>query len=516
MPIDLFPMTGFADMSNFYTKLETDGLLAAINISDYYNKAEVDAMISGFTSPDAVLKAPVGTVNTVIATRSATGLKITTTGLDELGAVTLFKASTAGDALSFKVTQTATGELETTAPSFFTGAVKIYKVSDELYESPDDVPTLSLIVSPDQTDHYTMLMPPALGTPGQYLRLGLDGQTYFDDAASEAPALIEGEGIALDFEDSAGGTVISVGDIPEDKIGIGGDIDKFACWSGTGRCFFTLPDHGRLTGLADDDHLQYVHLSPNATNRNRIIPAGNYPGLKVQAPDSGFGSATHLFQVNGPGGTDSYIDVYVPSGGSPHGQVTLSGDVYVATPTDHNGLIIQSNGVTGDPIDMLRILDSGDASIFSVSLSDDNSGNVTLGSLHNLVMSGGQIVASTAGGYTAPAYCFAGDTDTGVYYHGTDTVGIAAGGSKIAIFDSAGFHVIGSTQILAPAGSASAPGLTFTSDTNSGMYSVGADSVGIAAASPQLSPLRQPPPLAGQQQDGKRGGGGPGIRHPAI
>ena len=75
------------------------------------------------------------------------------------------------------------------------------------------------------------------------------------------------------------------------------------------------------------------------------------------------------------------------------------------------------------------------------------------------------------GGTSAPAYSFSGDTNTGMYRSASDTISFTAGNSDALYITNAGITLI--------AGSASAPSYTFSGDTNTGIYHVGADQVGI-------------------------------------
>lgn len=86
-----------------------------------------------------------------------------------------------------------------------------------------------------------------------------------------------------------------------------------------------------------------------------------------------------------------------------------------------------------------------------------------------------QIVAGTAG---SPGLAFGTDTNSGVYSIGADNIGIALNGTKYVDIGT------GSTAFTAAVklqdGSVSVPALTFTSDTNSGLYRIGADNIGVA------------------------------------
>jgi hypothetical protein len=86
----------------------------------------------------------------------------------------------------------------------------------------------------------------------------------------------------------------------------------------------------------------------------------------------------------------------------------------------------------------------------------------------------------------APAHGFTGDDDTGLYRVGADSVGIVVGGARnlqvdftTGVIVNTALTVTGAT--LVGDGTAALPGVRFSADTNTGMYRVGADSVGITA-----------------------------------
>jgi hypothetical protein len=78
------------------------------------------------------------------------------------------------------------------------------------------------------------------------------------------------------------------------------------------------------------------------------------------------------------------------------------------------------------------------------------------------------------GSASSPTISFTGDTNTGIYSSGTDQVSIATGGTERLRVDANG-------QIEAVSlGSASAPTYSWTGDPNTGIYSPGADQVAIS------------------------------------
>jgi hypothetical protein len=82
--------------------------------------------------------------------------------------------------------------------------------------------------------------------------------------------------------------------------------------------------------------------------------------------------------------------------------------------------------------------------------------------------------AVALGSAAAPTITFTGDTNTGIYSSGADQVSVTTGGTERLRIDSTG-------QIeVVSLGTAAAPVYSFTTDTNTGIYSPGADQVAIS------------------------------------
>lgn len=105
-------------------------------------------------------------------------------------------------------------------------------------------------------------------------------------------------------------------------------------------------------------------------------------------------------------------------------------------------------------------------------------------------------VKVTDGSATAPSFTFVNDEDTGLYRIGANNLGIAAGGTKIVDITTAGISVVGTfsasttvsagTLLLTGNGAVGAPSHSFTSDADTGMYSIGANNIGIAAGGTKI------------------------------
>lgn len=98
----------------------------------------------------------------------------------------------------------------------------------------------------------------------------------------------------------------------------------------------------------------------------------------------------------------------------------------------------------------------------------------------NLTMTGTAVILNTAGSTANTAYSFDGDPNTGIYSPGADQFAIVTGGTA-RITVNAATDITTALVALGPAGSNTAPTWSFSGDINSGVYSVGADVVGITA-----------------------------------
>jgi hypothetical protein len=81
-------------------------------------------------------------------------------------------------------------------------------------------------------------------------------------------------------------------------------------------------------------------------------------------------------------------------------------------------------------------------------------------------------IQSANGTATAPGITFSGDTNTGIYNIAADTIGFSANGAESARIDSQGIEIID--------GTAAAPSLAFSSDPDTGVFRPGANQFSIA------------------------------------
>ena len=88
------------------------------------------------------------------------------------------------------------------------------------------------------------------------------------------------------------------------------------------------------------------------------------------------------------------------------------------------------------------------------------------------------------GSAAAPSIGFTGDTDTGFYRIGANNLGIAVGGSKVIDIGASAAAFTG--VLTGPDGAVGAPAFSFTSDTDTGMYRIGANNIGLAVNGTKL------------------------------
>ena len=103
--------------------------------------------------------------------------------------------------------------------------------------------------------------------------------------------------------------------------------------------------------------------------------------------------------------------------------------------------------------------------------------NPTFAFLGTGAVTSGGVHIGPVGAVGAPTYTFTGDTTSGIYRVGASDVGITTGGTLR--FDVSTTLITSTLPHVGPVGAVGAPTYTFTGDTTSGIYRVGASDVGI-------------------------------------
>lgn len=87
-------------------------------------------------------------------------------------------------------------------------------------------------------------------------------------------------------------------------------------------------------------------------------------------------------------------------------------------------------------------------------------------------------IIAAAGTVSLPAYTFSGDLDSGMYHIGANNLGIGVNTAKVLDISVTGLIVVGTTQ--SGSGTVSLPGISFSADTDCGLYRIGANDIGFA------------------------------------
>lgn len=178
------------------------------------------------------------------------------------------------------------------------------------------------------------------------------------------------------------------------------------------------------------------------------------------------------------------------------GSSTFTDDVLIYGNNSNAKLAIKNNLdvniLTVDTANKQVLFDTGTSSLPSITFyGDSNTGlyrpsadniSIVTGGVPRLTVGSSSItntlqILSAVGTATNPTYSFTGDTNTGIYSSSSDTIAFSCGGTLRASITSIGLSMF--VSLYEGLGSAAAPTYSFSGDTNTGIYSAGADSVNI-------------------------------------
>ena len=148
---------------------------------------------------------------------------------------------------------------------------------------------------------------------------------------------------------------------------------------------------------------------------------------------------------------------------------------------------IDNTATDGDPILTWKI---GGTTIISMGPDDSDSDIFKVGTTAittNIAMqipTTGVQVQFPLGSATTPSVSFIGDTNTGFYSATADRINFSTGGTLRMSVDSTQLDVV--PIISGPAGTFSAPAFTFSADLDTGMFRIGANNLGFAAGGTQV------------------------------
>ncbi len=198
------------------------------------------------------------------------------------------------------------------------------------------------------------------------------------------------------------------------------------------------------------------------------------------------GGTTGLSFTGGPVTTSGTLTLTgtlaVTNGGTGVATSTGTGSVVLSASPTFTGSVLYGNGTLANP----AIAFSGDTNTGLYWVSADTfsavcGGNVSATFTDGRITCG--IVRATSNFFAADgtaadnAYTFASDTDTGLFRIGANQLGIAtAGTQRLAVSTTA---VTSTLPILAPAGTVGAPSISFSGDTDTGIFSAAANTIGV-------------------------------------
>lgn len=170
--------------------------------------------------------------------------------------------------------------------------------------------------------------------------------------------------------------------------------------------------------------------------------------------------------------------VVIAAGGT--AQATFSTTAVTLVPA----LLVGTTGTVSAPI-VSPSNDTNTGIYFSAADTVDvSAGGANVASFGTTAITANKAVIALAGSASTPSVTFSGDTNTGIYSSGADGLGIAAGGTNIVTVTTTG--VTAAQPVVLPAGSNSAPSLTFAGDTNLGIYRSDTDELSVTAGGTQI------------------------------
>jgi len=97
---------------------------------------------------------------------------------------------------------------------------------------------------------------------------------------------------------------------------------------------------------------------------------------------------------------------------------------------------------------------------------------------------------TSAGTVSLPAIYMGGDTTSGLYRIGANNIGVAISGAKVLDIASTGIGITGTLSVSSTAqfstGSVSLPSIYLSTNTTSGIYSIGANNIGVAISAAKV------------------------------
>jgi hypothetical protein len=241
-----------------------------------------------------------------------------------------------------------------------------------------------------------------------------------------------------------------------------------------------------------------VAAIPGSPTNNQGVQVSNTTGLESFTPLSGIpvgfvGSAALYARIRYSTGTSSWVWVeyaandpegryLAKTGGTMTGALTFAGAQPTATTSAAN-IVQLTNSVSSTSVTTAAtpasVKTANDAAVAAQSTA--NTANTTANAA--LPKAGGTMTGALVnplGSAAAPSLTFTGDTNTGIYSPGADQVAISTNG--VARLTTSTTAVSSSLAIDHPLGAVGTPSITFTGDLNTGFYSPAADTLAAVTA----------------------------------
>jgi len=222
----------------------------------------------------------------------------------------------------------------------------------------------------------------------------------------------------------------------------------------------------------DNANRQYIMNGTDAADPNAIVPGSESQDWIIYSQAEAITNGTGLTKTGLTLALDTaYTDGRYLRGDTADtaaGQITFNAGALFSLGSAAAPSIAfaadTDSGIYGDGSNLVGITTAG-----SSKLQISNSG---------LVLENNNGLFSVDGSAATPSISFASDTDTGIYKRSTNDIAIATNGVERFSIDSIA-TVIRSGSLRIQDGTAASPALSFLSDSNTGMYSIGADILGF-------------------------------------
>ena len=217
-------------------------------------------------------------------------------------------------------------------------------------------------------------------------------------------------------------------------------------------------------------------------------------------------TVVHVFEVDPAlknkkltvAGTKQYFDLYYfpRTGGIISGNASVSGNftvdrltttsgLVVTNQATISGLIVQNSATVSGTISGITItggtLQGSNVNGTTVTATTVNATtvNATSGNFTNFVFNN-TLLSLGLGSAAVPSLSFSGDSNTGIYSPGADQLAVATNGTQRLTVDTAA--TTSTLPVVHPLGAAATPSITFTGDLNTGFWSPSADALAASTA----------------------------------